>query len=846
CENQTSVQGVALDNGDGTYTIRTNTSQLPILGRYTFKVNFTWAFVQPFYQNITNRVFRVLVIAVSTVLQFSLPQGVTFYPGDLVVGNISYTVLETGLGIDGIVATNWNETYPTDAYISVLSVGLWSISIDTTGLNAQLYSFVINATKFYHVNQTITVDILLSALPLEVELNTNPTSPIWGVALQLDANVTDARTGSAILNANVTLTILGQSYNMTEIGSGIYRFILQTGYYSAGEIVVSIRVELVNHETRQRDFQIRIGKVDSALTAFVDPVITINGGHVTITANYSLLSNGTEISAGTVTYSWIGGSGQFIWSSGDRLYIADIAIDNIAVGSHQILVQAKSGNYKTVSLPLNIEVREINTEIKAEQDETVLSVVWGAFLNVTVFLNNTDIGEAVDAATLSYGVGLIIGDLVELGNGYYYAYINTTGLDVREYQLTISSVKNGFAPSSLQYTLEVENIPTEIVPISNAYQSVYYGMFATYTFYLNDTFNNQGVENASSHFVLEAINGSLISLGGGYYELQVNSSWLLAGSFPHDISISFQKDKYEYAFTTAKIVVIPIPTEIVGSASVSIPVGDDFRQLFIFNDTLNGLPIDNAGTATAIWEFGTVELSNLGDGSYSFGFSEAEISRLEIGEYTVRIVMSLTNYRTSELTIELAIREIETSVVYSIHPTPIYAGTVFYVDVTYLDMDHGIAIPNARNITLGEGLSLIPDQSVNFGNGTYRFAFIAPGVGVYDFGITFSRTDYAATTASFTVYPGLSQEQLALLSTFQYGAIIFMLLTLFGAVYVRILSVPKLLRKLRSMVSQLDKGRIPTPAVVNSRRLMLLASINEDLEPLGIQKSEDDVAKSTL
>ncbi len=845
CFNETSVQGVAIDNGDGTYTISTNTSQLPTLGRYLFTVNFTWPFSQPFYKSILGRQLAVTVSPVATLLRFILPEGETYYPGDIIVGNISFTALLTGDGIDGVVSSNWNETYPTPAYIVKIGKGLWSISISTTNFNADLFSFQINATKHYFSNKTITADIVLSPLPIEVEMTANPTTPVWGMLVQLNANVTDARTGAAILGANTQISILGVNHTMTEIGGGIYQYSLDTSSYNAGLLVVSITVKMVNHETRQRDFQIRVSKVDSTLSATADPLVIFNGASVNVQANYSVVSSGTEISSGTLTFSWIGGTGSLTWSPSLLLYVGTVPVSGVPVGHYQILVQASSLNYKSLSLPLSIEVRVINTELVAEGSQTVLNVISGDFLNVTVYLNATDTNQPIDSASLSFGIGNLVDSLTELGGGYYRASINTTTLDILEYQLTITSEKSGYAPTSIQYTIEVQSIPTEILAVSDAIQSAYYGTHCTYRFYLNDTHNNVGVDNATSAFILGATNGSLVDLGNGYYELNVNTSALLASSIPYDISVSFQKDKYDYALTSAKIQVLPIPTEIVGKQLVSIPVGDDFKQLLFFNDTLNDLAIP-AATATVIWTFGTNQLSDLGNGSYSFGFAEADISRLEIGNYTLRIIMSFKNYQTSELIVQLNIREIKTSVTYSIHPTPIYAGTVFYVDVTYYDDDHNVTIPLAQNTVTASGLSRLPDQDVDYGNGTYGFAFIAPNLGVYDIAINLSVKDYQAATASLTVYPALSQQQLALLTTFQYGAIILLLLTAVGAFYVRVLSVPKLLRKLRSMVSQLGKGKIPSPANVLSRREMLLQTMNEDLEPVGVRKQIEDVSLSAV
>ena len=67
-----------------------------------------------------------------------------------------------------------------------------------------------------------------------------------------------------------------------------------------------------------------------------------------------------------------------------------------------------------------------------------------------------------------------------------------------------------------------------------------------------------------------------------------------------------------------------------------------------------------------------------------------------------------------------------------------------------------------------------------------------------------------------------------------------------AALYFRVLSIPRMLRWLRKMVGLLSKGKIPTPAPVRNRRQMMLDWMNEDLEPVGIVKTLEDISTSTL
>ncbi|MFX1485202.1 MAG: hypothetical protein ACFFCP_18635, partial [Promethearchaeota archaeon] len=96
------------------------------------------------------------------------------------------------------------------------------------------------------------------------------------------------------------------------------------------------------------------------------------------------------------------------------------------------------------------------------------------------------------------------------------------------------------------------------------------------------------------------------------------------------------------------------------------------------------------------------------------------------------------------------------------------------------------------------------------------------------------------------IYTELTPEQEALVVGFQYGTIMILAIAALGALYFRVLSVPKLLRIIRGMIRTLSRGRIPKPADVPVRRNMLLSMMNEDLKRIGLQKTLEDVSLSTV
>ncbi|TFG33770.1 hypothetical protein EU527_06785 [Candidatus Thorarchaeota archaeon] len=854
CLNQTSFDYWVINNPDDTYTILIDTNSLSGLGRYFFSANFTW-FGSPYYRNITGLAFSMNVNPVSTSLSFELPEGVTYYLGDTIYANITYTAIEFDTGIPGaLVQADWLLT----AYsITEIESGVYQMVISTSGLDAQIYRFNINATKAFYLYQEIEVDILLAAIPVQIELEFLPTNPVWGDTLEFEANVTDARLGTPILGANVTLTLDTVSILLTDNNNdGIYNCTILTSWLNAGEYTIRVESILLNYETRQRDFQIRIDKVPAKLTALIDPQSSVNGQIIEIEVNYLMYSNSSPIEeVGYITYSWVGGTGILSWSPADGKYIGTFIVQDASVGNHQILVQASSLNFRSVSIQITIEVTEIQTAL-VPVSSIVVTVNYRDIANITVYLENTDLSLPVTGASLTYGISDFTGDLIELGTpGYYYALVDTSLLSVQEWTLSISSTKPGYTPSLIQYTLNIEEIVTEIlVPEDEATITAYYGEIVIFHFTYSDTHADEGVPDAITNYTLENIRGSLVDMGNGTYTLTLNTSLVSAGSIPHDISVTFRKDNYQFAFGLVKLLVKPISTQVLGPVEMIFPIGDDYSLLFTYRDILNDEYVID-GLASAIWEFAPVVLTNLGNGSYRFGPTE---SGLPSGlpdrstPYKITISISRGNYSRADLVLYLTIRQIDTQVLYNDNLGTIYVGELFYVNVTFIDKDHDLTIADAdiNFIRIGsrvdDGLIRVEDQDIDWGNGTYSLAFRAPSLAFYSLRIEFSKLNYQVALVEIDIYTELSPEQEALVTGFQYGTMAFLLLAALAALYIKVLSVPRLLRILRSMIGALSKGRIPKPADVPIRRMMLVQMMNEDLVPMRITKTEDDVALSTV
>jgi len=375
----------------------------------------------------------------------------------------------------------------------------------------------------------------------------------------------------------------------------------------------------------------------------------------------------------------------------------------------------------------------------------------------------------------------------------------------------------------------------------------------TFYFEFSDTHASVGIPGATTSYTLEQFSGSLVDYTNGTYSLTLNSSIVTAGSVPHDITVSFRKDNYHFAYGLVKLLSRPIPTEVAGPTEASFAIYDDYSMSFTFRDILHDMLITD-GIATVIWDFAPVQLTNLGNGTYVFGPTDANLTSIlqdQLTPYSLTISISRGNYSRTDISVSLTIRQIETTVDWDELPPIIFVGETFLVNVTFTDVDHNLPIDDAEFVfesssRLDDGLIRVPEEDIDWGNGTYTFAFRAPNLAFYTLEITLSKVDHQPFTVLFDIYADLSPEQEILVAGFQYGTMGLLAIAAFAALYFRVLSVPRLLRIIRRMISALSKGRIPRAADVPRRREMLLIMMNEDLEPVHIEKTIDDISLSTV
>jgi hypothetical protein len=167
-----------------------------------------------------------------------------------------------------------------------------------------------------------------------------------------------------------------------------------------------------------------------------------------------------------------------------------------------------------------------------------------------------------------------------------------------------------------------------------------------------------------------------------------------------------------------------------------------------------------------------------------------------------------------------------------------------------LDTDHDNTIILGATIddpTLTGGLQLA-DPEYNPDYEAYFFEFTTPINVTERFNLTISffkngyEPQYLPVTIITVKSPIVAAAETAVTTISPILAIIALLV----AAWIKHFSVPTLLRGANRMIRALGKGKIPPPEDVPSRAEILLRLANEELEPVVIVKTLDDVVGETI
>ncbi|UCH05297.1 MAG: hypothetical protein JSW05_03810, partial [Candidatus Thorarchaeota archaeon] len=149
---------------------------------------------------------------------------------------------------------------------------------------------------------------------------------------------------------------------------------------------------------------------------------------------------------------------------------------------------------------------------------------------------------------------------------------------------------------------------------------------------------------------------------------------------------------------------------------------------------------------------------------------------------------------------------------------------------------------------LGDYLQVADVTPVSGQSGWYAVTFVAgTETGSVELSIVANRTDYASQSVGLVVTISPSEEFVFMRTVMTVGAAGAVALMLLAAIWVRILRVPKLVRKLSAMIRQLRRGKVPNPdKSVMTRHEMVVDLFNEFAEPAGVKRRAEGISPEAV
>jgi predicted house-cleaning noncanonical NTP pyrophosphatase (MazG superfamily) len=509
-----------------------------------------------------------------------------------------------------------------------------------------------------------------------------------------------------------------------------------------------------------------------------------------------------------------------------------------SISTYDLEIYATTENHEFLGISVDIIVTPIPTRILVQEGTTSLSVIYGDILGIYVEYNDTYYGGYLDGANVSYILGGYSASMSQLPDGRYYGEINSSLFSAQTLYLRVIARKDGYAQASRTQPFNILAVPTDItakVLTNDAYR----GDMVNYTVYLNDTHTNAPITGADVTIEWSGATGTAYDLENGSYIISI----FVNNSIPrlYDVAISITKLNYQTSSITVALLVKPTDAFIDSISQIDIPVNDTATVIVnLVNEFTNEVVGDI--NALAVWEtLGSSELIPLENGSYSFSVP----GDLPIGQYRVALVFSTNLYRVPSHEILVNVRQVYTDLIYGQTQIDAYPGAPVTIRITYLDTDHSSGITDVTptvSVTEGE-IVYYPERLADYDNGTYELYFEILQAYTMYIDVQFAKNDYQTQSVQFTVFSDLTPAQQAQQTAIVGGGTSLMIIAILVVLYVRVWSIPKLVRKMNKMIKALSKGKIPDPADVPSRQATVLLAVNEEIKSVGLKKAEDEVAE---
>ncbi|MBN1801314.1 MAG: hypothetical protein JW891_07400 [Candidatus Lokiarchaeota archaeon] len=301
------------------------------------------------------------------------------------------------------------------------------------------------------------------------------------------------------------------------------------------------------------------------ISALTELVLTSHGGVASdqrfkvndpfnITLEYNDISKGIGVNTTNATYSHAFGSG-YLNQNGTGKYYLELNPLDFDYGPNEITIEFNKTFHEPRSLTFWLNI--VNTTRIENLSNTIFLDVYN-FENVSCsfYYNDTANNLPIDGATLTFvkdDEGFL-NYTKDHANGSYTITINVNNVTVRvaPYWVNVTVSKDGYAVQRINVSMRLIDIPTARVNYDpEAFTVVNYEM-VNYTFFYNDTRNDEAIANATILIAKDHENFiiSIADHDNGNYSIEIQINEVPASATPWQVDITILKNAYESQLIT--------------------------------------------------------------------------------------------------------------------------------------------------------------------------------------------------------------------------------------------------------------------------------------------------------
>jgi hypothetical protein len=823
----------------------------------------------------------------------------TIYAGDSAV--VMVTLVDTDSGDSPLSGAALIITWPDSFTTTDLSNGSYRINLSTLALNYGVEQLLIEAIVSNYDITPLSLDIILKAITTVVVPTEAAIELYWGNDTTVTVFYNDTLHGLPLTGAEVSYTWAGSPGNLLATGPpGYYAVTLDTSDVNATTVVVFITAQKPNYITVTTQVTLSILPIPMAVTP-VDGIFVFSlprGEAANLRVSIIDSVNGIPVEGATVYAFWsfVNPENATLTDSGGGIYQYTLDTDNTtAAESYMVTVTALKQNHQAASLSFTIAITATETQVifnALSESYTDAVLYWSQIIEIGVYVIAPDLNGTSEYyqwnSTVTWRLGTDEGTLQEDASfpGHFYFYFDTTQYDATVHSFTITATPRSlaFQRSSNSTLLGIREILTSLSTPSTVDKM--WGWSGWFNFTLWDLFHNTEVNNESYGIDMVATYswaggiGNATYVGGGNYSVFINTTLRTPSREYYPIAIFFDKDNFVPRSGTFNLRIVAIETEIDVDAPLAnrienstmnlrVPWGDTINITLFYNTagvTTNDTPytggvsdatIENAKfTHGTLGQPGNITLVHLTGGYYNFSFDTIEYD-VSAEAYRFYIALSYGNRTESSIVIQIWVIDVPTElvVVNNIRAIQVVNQDYATFDLFFTDTWETHGSPGVigaswnynQNDTASISIDIQPHPTM-----VGRYVVTVFGIEIDETGgfltITLSKENYEspdAITISYEVNP--NDYDIMVATTVTYVLPLAAVLVMGIILYVKVIKLPKQLRKINGQIRALRRGKMPKPVDdVRSRQEIVADLFNDTFIELELTRQASQIPEVAI